>query len=124
MSELCKRLRNVDEAGVYLLNCPLDDLRASVEDCEFALFEANLADAHGKGEMLAELAHAIDAPDWFGHNWDALVDALGDLSWRSAAGYVLLLRGEEASDEMLKEILEATVAYWKIQGKPFWVFFA
>ncbi len=78
----------VEEAGVYRLNCPLDDLRASAEDCGFSLFEANLADAHGKGEVLAELARAIAAPDWFGHNWDALADALGDLSWSRAPGYV------------------------------------
>ncbi len=124
MTTLCKRLRNIDETGVYLLNCPLEDLRGGVADCGFALFEANIADAPGKGEILAELAHAIDAPDWFGHNWDALVDALGDLSWHPAPGYVLLLRGKENGDAVLNEILEATVAYWKIQGKPFWVFFA
>src|SRR5574340_170411 len=111
MSELCKRLKNVHEAGVYLLNCPLEDLRASVEDCEFVLFEANLADAHGKGELLAELAHAINAPDWFGHNWDALVDALGDLSWCKAPGYVLLLRGEHPGDAVLDDILNATVEF-------------
>jgi len=124
MSDLCKRLQITSEAGVFSLNCPLQDLRESVQDCGFALFEANLAEAHGRGEALAELARAIKAPDWFGHNWDALADALGDLSWHPAAGYVLLLRGEEDGEGMLNEILEATVAFWKIQGKPFWVFFA
>ena len=124
MSDLCKRLRNVNEAGVYRLNCLLDDLRASAKDCEFALFEGNLADAHDKGTVLAELARAIAAPDWFGHNWDALADALGDLSWRKAPGYVLLLRGEATGEEMLNDILEATVVFWKLQNKPFWVFFA
>ncbi len=124
MSDLCKRLRIVSEAGVFRLNCPLDDLRASAEDCGFVLFEANLADAHGKGEVLAELARSIAAPDWFGHNWDALADALGDLSWRNAPGYVMVLHGEAPADEMLNEILEATVSFWKLQDKAFWVFFA
>ncbi len=124
MTDLCKRLRNVDEAGVYRLNCPLDDLRASVEDCNFALFEASLADPHGKGEVLAELARAIAAPDWFGHNWDALADALGDLSWRKSPGYVFVLHGDVGGEKMLNEIFEATVSFWKLQGKAFWVFFA
>ncbi len=124
MSDLCKRLKSVNEAGVYRLNCPLDDLRASAEDCDFALFEANLADAHGKGEVLAELARAIAAPDWFGHNWDALADSLGDLSWRKSPGYVLVLHGDVTGEEMLSEVLEATVSFWKLQGKAFWVFFA
>jgi len=124
MSDLCKRLQNINEAGIYRLNCPQQDLRASAQDCGFALFEANLAEAHGKGELLAELARAIAAPDWFGHNWDALTDALGDLSWHEAEGYVLLLHGGVAGEEMLNEILEATVEFWRLQGKSFWVFFA
>jgi Barstar (barnase inhibitor) len=124
MNDLCKRLQNLSEAGVYRLNCSLQDLRKSVADCRFDLFEANLAEAHGKGEVLAELARAIAAPDWFGHNWDALADALGDLSWKKSPGYVLLLHGEATGEEMLSDILEATVAFWKLQDKPFWVFFA
>jgi len=124
MSDLCKRLQNVKEAGVYRLNCSLEDLRTSADDCRFDLFEANLANAHGKGEILAELAHAIAAPDWFGHNWDALTDALSDLSWRKSPGYVLVLHGDATGEEILSEILEAAVEFWKLQGKAFWVFFA
>lgn len=124
MNDLCKRLRNVHEAGVYRLNCQLEELKASAQEGGFAVFEANLADAHSKGEVLAELARAIQAPDWFGHNWDALADALGDLSWHPAPGYVLLLRGDAVGEEMLNEILGASVSFWKLQGKAFWVFFA
>lgn len=35
-------------------------------------------------------AEALSFPAWFGHNWDALADCLGDLSWLSGAGQVLL----------------------------------
>ncbi len=122
MSDLCKRLRNIDEAGVYRLNCSPEELRTGAEECGFALFEANLADDQGKGEVLAELARAIAAPEWFGHNWDALADALGDLSWHPAVGYVLLLRGTVTSDETLREIVDASISFWKLQGKAFWVF--
>jgi hypothetical protein len=124
MNDLCKRLRNVSEAGVYRLNCAQEELRESARDCGFALFDSNLADARGKGEVLAELARAIKAPEWFGHNWDALADALGDLSWHPAPGYVLLLHCDTVGEEMLNEILEASVSFWKLQGKAFWVFFA
>jgi hypothetical protein len=33
-----------------------------------------------KAELLAELAAGLRLPAWFGHNWDALYDALCDLS--------------------------------------------
>ena len=124
MEDLCYLLKDVDGASVYRLNCSLDALHDSVQRAGFVLFEADIAAAHGKGEVLAELARAIKAPDWFGHNWDALADALGDLSWNKAPGYVLLLSGEHPGDEILDEILKETVEFWRLQGKPFWVFFA
>lgn len=130
MSGLCARLQDVDEAGAYRLNCPLDELHAAAEHAGFALFEANMATVHGKGEFLAALAQAIRAPEWFGHNWDALADALEDLTWQPAPGYVLVLRngggtlGLETEDYVtVSEILACTVSFWKSGGTPFWVFF-
>jgi hypothetical protein len=123
MEDLRYLLKDTNGAGVYRLNCSPEALHDSVRRSDFVLFEADIAAAHGKGEVLAELARAIEAPDWFGHNWDALADALGDLSWRPAPGYVLLLHGEYPGEETLADILQATVEFWRKQGKPFWVFF-
>lgn len=145
MDALCVRLQDVNEAGVYRLDtaavCSLspaplpegegiDILRAAVTQVGFALFEADLAAVQGKGEFLAAIAQAIHAPEWFGNNWDALADALGDLSWQPAPGYVLLLRngGETlglsvADYGVASEIFADSVSFWKSQGKPFWVFF-
>ena len=130
MDNLCDRLQDVNEAGAYRLNCPLDELRAAAAQAGFALFEADMAAVQSKGEFLAAIAQAIHAPEWFGHNWDALADALGDLSWRHAPGYVLLLHkggetlGLSAADHTIAaEIFADTVNFWKLQGKPLWVFF-
>jgi len=130
MGTFCTRLQDVNEAGVYCLNCPLDELHAAVMQAGFVLFDADLASVHGKGELLADVALAISAPDWFGHNFDALADALGDLSWQPAPGYVLLLRnGDETlgltttDHDIATEIFADTVSFWKLQGKAFWVFF-
>lgn len=129
MNTLCVRLQDLNEAGVYRLNCPLGELRAAVAQVGFALFEADLAAVHDKEGFLVAVAKAIHAPDWFGNNWDALADALGDLSWQSAFGYVLLLRnggeamGLPAADlGIATEILADTVSFWRSQDKPFWAF--
>jgi hypothetical protein len=132
MSEdLCARLQDLNEVGVYRLSCPLAMLEANVALSGLTLFEVDIAAAHGKGEFLAGMAQVLGAPDWFGHNWDALADVLGDLSWQPAAGYVLLLCGgdaklglSDADHEIVMNIFTDTVSYWKSQGKPFWVFFA
>jgi len=127
MENLFKRLRDVHEAGVYRLNCTLDDVRSAAQEAGFALFEIDLSEAHSKGALLAALAQSIAAPEWFGNNWDALADALGDLSWHPAPGYVLLLRDANLAgmeEETLNGILMETVAFWESQDKAFWVFFA
>ena len=131
MSDLCERLQDLTEAGVYRLGCPAEVLRANVDLSEQCFFEVDLADVHGKGEFLAAVAKAIHAPDWFGHNLDALADALGDLSWTcdGGKGYVLLfhhadelLHLDTADHAAVTQIFADTVSYWKLQGKPFWVF--
>ncbi len=131
MDTLCARLRNVDEAGTNQLNCGVDELRSAAALAAIAIFEADLSAVQSKGELLAAIAQAVKAPDWFGANWDALADALADLAWRPAAGYVLLLRNggdtlglSDAEHHIVMEIFSSTTAFWKSQGKPFWVFFA
>ena len=80
--------------------------------------------------QLAAIAQAVHVPDWFGGNWDALADTLSDLSWQPAFGYVLLLHndngtlGMAAEDHNIAmEIFADTIAFWKSQDKPFWIFF-
>ncbi|HEU0282632.1 MAG TPA: barstar family protein [Gallionella sp.] len=130
MENLASRLNNLHEAGVYRINCALSDVRIAASEAGFTVFDADLSGVHSKGEFLATVAQSILAPDWLHKNWDALADVLGDLSWQPAPGYVLVLRNGGdmlnlgASDhEIAAEILGDAVAYWKTQGKPFWVFF-
>jgi RNAse (barnase) inhibitor barstar len=129
MTDLSLRLKDIKEVGVYIINCELSDVRKAANEAGYTVFDADLATVQSKSEFLAAVAQAIEAPEWFGKNWDALADALGDLSWKPAPGYVLVLRNGlntfnllESDHEIAKEILDNTVSYWKTQHKPFWVF--
>lgn len=48
--------------------------------------------AGSKAALLASIAESVRFPDWFGHNYDALVDLLGDEAYVSAHT-VMLWRG-------------------------------
>ncbi|MGA7594312.1 MAG: barstar family protein [Gallionella sp.] len=131
MDKLAQQLGNREAAGSYTLDCSAEDLRSAVHDAGFALFDADLAGVKGKQNLLNVLAAAAGFPPGSGANWDALADALCDLSWSQASGYVLLLRGASdtlglsANDrEIALDILADTVVYWRQHNKPFWIFFA
>ena len=55
-----------------------------------------LGPATGKAELLDEFARALEFPGWVGRNWDALADALGDLSWLPPGPRVVVWAGADA----------------------------
>jgi hypothetical protein len=113
-------------SGVYRTPQSADGLRERAAAAQLDWLEADLAAATTKTKLLGALAAAGGFPAGFGHNWDALADALGDLSWRPAAGYVLRLssapqtqRALGADWHTLLDVLRAAAEEWKARGKPF-----
>ena len=89
--------------------------------------------------LLTECARALDFPDYFGHNWDALEESLADLEWLPAKGYILLITdaahvlpdGEEEYETFLEILRDAGEAWGSGQAgmgarraTPFHVLFA
>ena len=74
-----------------------------------------------KENLFESLAGALAFPDWFGRNWDALEDVLGDLSWRKGDGHVVVFRTHPTGEELgiLLDVLRSTAEYWAGRGKPF-----
>lgn len=73
-----------------------------------------------KAGLLAECAAALQFPPSFGANWDALDEALADLSWLGGKGLWLLITDSDqvlakASDEdraIFRSILEDVAQAW------------
>jgi RNAse (barnase) inhibitor barstar len=129
-SRLAAQLAEPAEAGVFHL--PLaraGDIAAAARANGFRATRIDLAECDDKEAVLAAVATALEFPDWFGHNWDALTDCLTDLSWSQAPGYVLVLSGSGgfaslAPDDFdtLIEILSQASASWSELQVPFWAF--
>lgn len=123
-------LTRLEHAGVY--HMPLDGeeaLATAAEENGFPVFRADLSTVGDKREMLDAIARAMRFPDWFGHNWDALLDCLADLGWQPADGYVVILGHCDhihgtAETEFVQtlQVFEAAANEWREQGIPFWCF--
>lgn len=120
-----------EKGGMAHVSGELSGLRQEIAAAQLRLFELDLSACQGKAEFLSAMACALQVPDGFGHNFDALADVLADFSWREDAGgrgYALLLLnagetlGLNASDyAVVADIFKETAAYWQTQGKSFWV---
>lgn len=123
-------LADADRAGVY--HMPLDGEAALIRAAEanaFMVFRVDLDRARDRDDMLATIARAMAFPEWFGANWDALLDSLADLGWRPAEGYVVVLEHcdgihgrAEADFVALLQVFEQAASEWRDQGIAFWCF--
>lgn len=121
-------LGNAERAGPHHFPAAsLANVQTAAKGLDFPFAHLDLAQARDKDDLLAALAIALKLPEWFGHNWDALVDCLCDLSWKPAPGYVLFVEGYDALRAALAgdfdtvvEIFAEVADYWREEDVPFW----
>ena len=125
-------LTDPHRAGVFFVTGEdLATVEAAVGDAGLLVRRIDLRGCEDKASLLLRLAKALDFPAGLGRNWDALDDALRDLAWLPASGYVLLfeqaheLRDRaEADFDTLLDILDEASQSWAADDVPFWAFIA
>ncbi|MFI6341168.1 barstar family protein [Streptomyces sp. NPDC050535] len=86
----------------------------------------DLSGVSDKDGLMAACATALRLPDYFGANWDALADCLGDLAWWPAShGRLLLVQDWQeyaaaapADWRVLQEIFADAAARWRDTDTP------
>jgi RNAse (barnase) inhibitor barstar len=95
-----------------------------LQDKNIHVFVINGRNCKNDVDLFHEFARTMNFPSYFGNNWDAFSECIGDLEWISAPAYVIyiinaekLLEGEEESKfKILIEILEYNAKEWS-QGR-------
>lgn len=119
-------LPSTEHNGLYQAPADVAPLRRAVRDAGLCWHVVDLQRARGKRALFTAFAREFSFPATFGGNWDALADALQDLSWHTEPGRIVLLRGLDAfasaaadDQAMLQEILVATALYWSGRKRLF-----
>jgi hypothetical protein len=92
--------------------------------CRAAGWQVTVLDLTGvsdKAGFMARCVRALDLPEWFGRNWDALADSLGDPDWGPASpGRLLVVSGwrqyaKARPDEweIAQEVLESAAGHYQ-----------
>ncbi|WP_046780340.1 barstar family protein [Streptomyces yangpuensis] len=104
---------------------PLAPALAAAEEAGWTTLRLDLDGVRSKAGLMARCGEALRLPEWVGGNWDALADALRDLSWLpGAAGRLVAVTswrgyaGERAGEwETFVEVLEEAVDFWRKGGR-------
>ena len=120
MGKLLERMKDASRSGVYRVSADAPVLDA-LREGGLAPLKISLEGAATKDELLQRIAHALQFPEWFGGNWDALEDCLTEVQ-----GYLLFYgyQGLAADDlGVLLDVLASNAEFWAEQGEPFFAMF-
>jgi len=87
-SRVLERLR-----GVRRTEAPIDELEAAADELGWRCVVLDSSEVETKDAFLELCAESFALPEWFGLNWDALEECLGDLDLGGVDGVAVLWTG-------------------------------
>ncbi len=128
MSKLQAVLKQQIAPGVYRFpsGASLTTLQAEAQEQGWQLFHLDGTTIHDKASFLTAAKPAFAMPAYVGSNWDAFEEAVNDLAWAPARGYVVVYDDAANLDDhdapalqTAVDILATAAGNWQAEGKPF-----
>jgi hypothetical protein len=109
--------------GVRRTQGAVEDFEAAAEALDWRCVVLDGTEVEDKAAFLESCDEAFELPEWFGMNWDALQECLGDLDHEGTAGVVVIWSGwgefaEAASTDfaVALDVLTGAVHGWAADG--------
>jgi Barstar (barnase inhibitor) len=130
MKELMAAIAGDRSPGIYQTLTPIEvnalTQPLQTEGVEFFYLDGTAIAS--KADFLNALATALNFPDYFGHNWDALADCLTDMGWQGGDRALLLYthpehfaQADPAAWSTALEILQEAIEFWHNTGTSLYV---
>jgi RNAse (barnase) inhibitor barstar len=96
-----------------------DEIKSDLAASGLTVLEGTIADVTTDEQLFATIASAMQFPDYFGRNWDALDECLCDMYWIPAPGYLLILRNSTQGWSQNPYALGRFVTTW-LEASEYW----
>jgi hypothetical protein len=96
-----------------------DEFKTNQDHYGLVTMEGNIAKVRTEKDLFAVIAPAMKFPDYFGNNWDALDECLGDMNWMPASGYLLILYDATKGWSDNPYVLGRFVTIW-LEAAKYW----
>lgn len=122
-------LENASSSGVFhLVATQQPTIEAAAHQADFCVLKADIVRPASTEDALLQLGSALDFPNWYGANFDALYDCLTDPDWQPAKGHVLFINGitrlraaHPVDFVTLIDVLQAAAEDRRKTHVPFWI---
>lgn len=97
----------------------VDNIEIDFEVDDLKIMEACIDHIKCDKDMFSVIEKAMRFPDYFGKNWDAFDECIGDLEWMPANGYFLILKGASKAFQNTPETLRKLIVSW-LEAAEYW----
>jgi hypothetical protein len=104
-------------------DAPVDELEAAADDLGWRCVVLDGSEVEDRAAFLESCDEAFALPEWFGMNWDALEECLGDLELEGAEGIVVVwaawgtfAEAAPADFAVALDVLGSAVRGWTADG--------
>lgn len=95
------------------------EMKTDLAPSELTVFEGSIANVTTDDQLFSAIASAMQFPDYFGCNWDALDECLCDMDWIPSEGYLLILRNSTKGWSQNPYVLGRFVTTW-LEASEYW----
>lgn len=114
------RLINLKKASPVAVHFVLsDEVKTDMGLLGLAVMKGSVAGITTDKELFAVVSIAMQFPKYFGNNWDALDECLGDMGWFPANGYLLVLHDAAKGWSQSPYVLGRFVTSW-LEACEYW----